>query len=101
MDLDDVLQQLYETQDSTSSSEDEQLALPSSKELLRDVDSDSDDGPSFMDDSYVLAMSMSHIATEDDLQDQFQEETEQVQSVCKLYHYVHISSAFAQPWHRS
>lgn len=60
-----VLLQLNDVQDSSSmaSSEDEQLMLPYSKELLRDVGLDSVDGPSFMDDSDVPAMSMSHIAT--------------------------------------
>ena len=53
MDVFEVVQQLDDAQDSSSSSDGEQLALPSSRELFRDAGSDSDDGPSMMDDSDV------------------------------------------------
>ena len=82
MDLSAVLQQLNDAQDGSSSSEDEQLTLPTSKELLRDVGSDSDDEPSLMDDSEAPVMSTFDTPTEHDLEHQFHEEPDQVESVC-------------------
>ena len=53
MDVLEVVQQLDDAQDSSSSSEGEQLTLQPSKELFRDAGSDSDNRPSMMDDSDV------------------------------------------------